>query len=264
MDSFRLPTKQLVPGVHLMTAKPLVRPKALDLFCGAGGASMGLYRAGFDVTGVDIKPQPRYPFKFIQADALEFPLDGYDFIWASPPCQAYSIMRNLPWLRHKEYPRLIRPIRDRLDAFGVPYTIENVMGAKHDGMVAHWLCGTMFGLPFYRHRLLETNWFWMRPPHEAHPVKEQTVRNGRMCGSRARDIVFQRRGKELTHRIIGNGAQRPGAGVGHAAGIALVREAMQIDWMSREEITQAIPPAYSEFIGKQALQFLRSTSGAAT
>src|SRR5439155_1598822 len=148
--------------------------RALDLFCGAGGASMGLHRAGFEVTGVDINPQPRYPFRFIQADALEFPLDGYDFIWASPPCQAYSIMRNLPWLRHKEYPR-----------------------------------------------------------------------------------VIQHRGKELTRRVIGNGAQRAGAGVGHAAGVAMVRAAMGIAWMTREEITQAIPPAYSEFIGKQALQYLQ-------
>ena len=238
-----------------------MKPRCLDLFCGAGGASMGLHRAGFDVIGVDIKPQPRYPFKFIQADAMTFLLDGYDFIWASPPCQAYSIMRNLPWLRDKEYPRLIRPVRVRLEASGIPYCIENVMGAIHDGMVADWLCGTMFGLPFYRHRLMETNWFWIRPPHPAHAVKAQSVRNGRTMGSRARDIVFQKSAAKTNHFSSpipvsqrGNGAQRPGAGVGHAAGIQLVREAMQIDWMTREEITQAVPPAYSEFIGKQAIQ----------
>lgn len=246
--------------------------RALDLFCGAGGATRGLQLAGFHVTGVDNRPQPRYcGDAFILADALEVPLEGFDFIWASPPCQAYSIMRNLPWLKHKEYPRLIRPIRERLLATGTLYCIENVMGARHDGMKADWLCGTMFGLPFYRHRLMETNWFWMRPPHSRHDVNRVSVRAGRTLGSRARDVVFVPRGKELTRRLCPqrngtlsrwqypeNGARRMAAGVGHAPGVALVREAMQIDWMTRDELTQAIPPAYSRFIGEQVRQYLEA------
>src|ERR1041384_7597678 len=102
-------------------------PRALDLFCGAGGAAMGLYRAGFEVTGVDLKPQPSYPFRFIQADALTFPLAGYDFIWASPPCQAHTAMRTMP--DAKKHPDLIPATRDLLRRSGLPYVIENVEGA---------------------------------------------------------------------------------------------------------------------------------------
>ncbi len=90
---------------------------------------MGLHRVGFEVVGFDIKPQPRYPFEFHQADALTVDLSGFDAVWASPPCQAYSIMRNLPWLKDKEYPRLIDPTREVLVASGKPWIIENVMGA---------------------------------------------------------------------------------------------------------------------------------------
>lgn len=108
------------------------RLKVLDLFCGAGGAAMGLQRAwpNAEITGVDNRPMAHYPFNFILADAMTFPLEGYDFIWASPPCQGYSIMRNLPWLREKEYPLLIAPTRERLIVSDVPYCIENVPGAK--------------------------------------------------------------------------------------------------------------------------------------
>lgn len=203
---------------------------------------MGYYRAGFDeIVGVDIRPQPRYPFTFVQADAMTYPLDGFDAIHASPPCQGYSIMRNLPWLRHKEYPLLIEPMLERLVASGTPWMVENVMGAK---LPAGWLCGGMFGLPFYRHRFFHTSFFWMQPGHPRH---EFTVRNGRTMGARARDIVH-------------NGAQKLGANVGHAAGVSLAREAMGIPWMSREEITQAIPPAYTEYIGRQ---LIRQMKGAA-
>ena len=222
-------------------------PRLLDLFCGAGGAARGYQEAGFYVVGVDNRPQPRYAGdEFIQADALEF-MDaggwqGFDVIHASPPCQGYSIMRNLPWLRHKEYPLLIEPVRERLQIIGLPFVIENVMGAQRKAeMRAGWLCGGMFGLPFYRHRLFETNWPWLQPGHPRHRF---TVRNGRTLGSRARDIVH-------------NGAQKVGANVGHAAGVQDAREAMQIDWMTRDEITQAIPPTYTEFIGKQLMRHLR-------
>jgi len=130
-----------------------MKPRALDLFCCAGGATKGLQRAGFHVTGVDIKPQPRYcGDEFHQADALTFPLDGYDFIWASPPCQAYSDMKQMP--NAVEHPELIEPVRERLNASGKPWVIENVEGAPlsvHAPMLftnisGIVLCGTMFGL----------------------------------------------------------------------------------------------------------------------
>lgn len=273
--------------------------EVLDLFCGAGGAAMGIHRAlvsaniPHKITGVDIVNQPRYPFCFRLANAMHYPLENFDFIWASPPCQGYSIMRNLPWLRKKVYPLLIAGTQKRLRDSGIPFCIENVQGAKRE-MDANWLCGTMFGLPFYRHRMMETSFMWLAPGHRSHQF---TVRNGRMRGARARDIVFSDsedtrgkeswpgrrgeaghgltldRGKELTRKIPKefaghspmpvqhagsvvfpqNGARKTGAGYGHAAGISEVRKAMQIDWMTREEITQAVPPAYSEFIFRQFL-----------
>jgi DNA (cytosine-5)-methyltransferase 1 len=228
------------------------------LFCGAGGAAVGYHRAGFtEIVGVDIKPQPRYPFTFVLGDALEYVKahgHEYDAIHASPPCQGYSIMRTLPWLRHKEYPLLIQPTADALNAIGCPWVIENVMGAK---LASGWLCGKMFGLPFFRHRFFWAGaWFWLQPPHEVH---RSIIRPTRTLGSRARDGVAtrdrrgkERRGKELTRRV--NGARSNGANVGHAPGVAAVREAMGLPYMTREEITQAIPPAYTEFIGKQLLQ----------
>jgi len=234
--------------------------RLLDLFCGAGGAAMGYSRAGFtEIVGVDIAPQKRYPFTFVQADALEYLAEcgkDFDAIHASPPCQGYSIMRNLPWLRHKEYPLLIQPTADMLNEIGKPWIIENVMGAK---LASGWLCGTMFGLPLFRHRFFWAgNWFWLQPSHIPHKI---IIRPTGSLGSRARDIVASRdrRGKELTRRVIYSEAEDarglqtwPGR-----AGVKAVREAMSIDWMTREEITQAIPPAYTEFIGRQLLEALR-------
>ena len=215
------------------------RPRLLDLFCGAGGAAMGYHHAGSDVTGVDIKPQPHYPLPFILGDALEYVrVHGkeYDAIHASPPCQAYSIMRNLPWLKDRHYPKLIYPVRLLLNEAQRPWVIENVMGAK---LSAGWLCGTMFNLPFFRHRFFEAGgWFWLQPCHRPH---RNRIRPGHSLGGRARDIVFspaEDNGLTLTQ------AQR-------------VRDAMQIDWMTSDEITQAIPPAYTEWIGKQLLKVVR-------
>ncbi len=232
------------------------KPRLLDLFCGAGGAAVGYSRAGFEVVGVDIAPQKNYPFAFIQADAMTFPLEGYDAIHASPPCQGYSIMRNLPWLRDREYPLLIEPTRERLIASGLPWVIENVMGAQRKAqMHAGWLCGQMFGIPVLRHRLFQTSFYWLQPAHMPH---WGTVRNGRTLGSRARDIVTvdglerNMRGK----RTLGNGAQAPAANVGHAAGFELAKLAMGIDWMKREELTQAIPPVMTEYIGRALMAAL--------
>lgn len=131
----------------------------LDLFSGAGGAAMGLHRAFPDaeIVGVDIKPQPRYPFEHVVADAMTYPLDGFDFIWASPPCQGYSAMRHLPWLKDKDYPMLLEPTIERLTAGDAPWLVENVERARsafnRAGCYHGWLCGTMFGRRFYRHRI---------------------------------------------------------------------------------------------------------------
>lgn len=134
--------------------------KALDLFCGAGGASMGLANAGFEVTGVDIFDQPNYPFTFYKANALEFDLSGFDFIWASPPCQAFTLAQRI---QKNQHPDLIEPIRQRLIETNKPYCIENVVGAPLINPIL--LCGSMFpGLRVYRHRLFESNFKIVPPP----------------------------------------------------------------------------------------------------
>ena len=250
------------------------KPLMYDLFCGGGGAAKGYMDAGFRVVGVDIKPQPRYCGDgFIQMDALEF-LERYlageferaQAFHASPPCQGYSIMRNLPWLRGKDYPLLIDPTRELLNSTGLPWVIENVMGAHLD---AGWLCGTMFGLPFYRHRYFEANWLWLAPGHLKHVA---VISAAGTLGGRARDIVFPvpagnfdrwrasgdpmaaLMGKMATLGKWQNGAQAAGVGVGHAKGWRLAAEAMGIDWMKREDLTQAIPPVYTRHVGAQLLR----------
>lgn len=225
--------------------------RVLDLFCGEGGAAMGLKRAWPDaeIIGVDIKPMPKYPFTFVLADALEYVLDGADFIWASPPCQGYSIMRNLPWLRDRTYPMLIPAVRALLKASGAQWVIENVAGsrksAKHpEGLEAGWLCGSSFGLPIFRHRYFEASFLWLQPPHIPH---DAVISPGRMLGNRAREPVAARKTGQRY------GFDRPGAAVGHGnmAGLS-ARDALQVPWMSRDGATQAVPPAFSEFIARQA------------
>ena len=249
--------------------------RLLDLFCGAGGAAMGYSRAGFArFVGVDIEPMPRYPFEFIQADALEYLAEhGHEFdaIHASPPCQGYSIMHNLPWLRGRDYPLLILPTIEMLEGLGKPYVVENVMGARHGsktlkkrgleahGLKAGWLCGAAFGLPFYRHRLFATNWLWLAP---GHPMHQGVVTPGRMLGDRANQVAYcESAGRDsggLTqpHNGLTAWQEKSLVGMGHAKGWRLASEAMGIDWMKREELTQAIPPAFTEFIGRQLLEVL--------
>lgn len=220
------------------------RPRILDLFCGAGGAAMGYHRAGFDVVGVDLHPQPRYPFEFIQADAIEYlsetMAEGFDLIHASPPCQFYSRLRTLPWLKDKVYWDSIPPTRAALEAVGKPYVIENVEGAPVDGIT---LCGTMFGLqwedgtPLYRHRPFETPIFMLAP---GHPKHMHTLVPGRLLKGRAR----------LNNGyVIG----------GHQNGLRAMG-AMGIDWMTGSELSQAIPPAYTEWIGTQLLASMRAVA----
>ena len=131
--------------------------RILDLFCGAGGAAAGYHRAfpNAEIVGVDIVPQPRYPFTFIQADALEFPLDGFDFVHASPPCQAFTAYRRRGGGVGDGYPDLIAVVRARLLCHDATYVIENVPGAPLHHPVQ--LCGSSFGLNVRRHRLFETS-----------------------------------------------------------------------------------------------------------
>jgi DNA (cytosine-5)-methyltransferase 1 len=223
-------------GISVQAAVVGVKPRLLDLFCGAGGAAMGYHRAGFEVVGVDINPQPHYPFEFHQADALTFPLDGYDAIHASPPCQAYSIMRNLPWLKGREYWDSIPPTRDLLATATVPWVMENVRGSPLDGV---FLCGQMFqldwpdGRPIYRHRVFESSWFMLAP---GHPQHYRAAVPGSMLGSRQTRMSGIGGG-----RLVVNGRTRVN---GTAVGI---------DWMTSAELSQAIPPAYTEWIGRQLL-----------
>ncbi len=199
--------------------------RALDLFCGAGGASMGLHRAGYDVTGVDINPQPNYPFKFIQADALEFEWAA-DLIWASPPCQAFTAYKRRPDHVAPAL-NLIPPTRDLLMASGIPYIIENVPGAREHLRDPAQLCGSSFRLNVRRHRLFETS-FAVTPPPCDHSW--QTPRFA-----------------PATNRT--NLRSTVEVGVWRIP-LDVQQCAMGIDWMTREELSQAIPPAYSEFLAR--------------
>lgn len=204
-------------------------PRLLDLFCCAGGAAMGYHRAGFAVTGIDIKPQPNYPFEFHQGDALEY-LEAhgheYDAIHASPPCQSYSAMSKCRPGLAETYPDLVGPTRRVLDEVGVPYVIENVVGSPVRPDVT--LCGHMFNLPLYRHRVFESNVALPQPDHVAHTLPASKA-----------------------------GHWRPGTIMsisGHVSPIAKAREAMGgIDWMNRAELAEAIPPQYTQHLGEQLL-----------
>jgi len=211
------------------------RPRLLDLFCGAGGAAMGYHRAGFEVVGVDIKPQPHYPFEFHQGDALEYCREHgreFDAIHASPPCQAYSFVSTFNNVKSL-HPELIEPTRSLLADTGKPYVIENVTGAPLVDPVV--LCGLMFGLKVYRHRGFECSWFFMRPGHPQH---------------RAKCTPLKKRTKHKEGEFL--------TVTGHFAyPMKTVEKAMGIDWMSRAEIPQAIPPAYTQFIGEHLMKYLQ-------
>jgi DNA (cytosine-5)-methyltransferase 1 len=220
----------------------MTRPRLLDLFCGAGGCSVGYHRAGFDVVGVDLHPQPRYPYEFVQADALTFPLDGFDAVHASPPCQAYSAGRNM-WkgrLPDDRHPDLVDATRARLIAAEAPYVIENVEGAPLTNYVV--LCGDMFGLGVKRHRLFETSFFIWNPP---------------ICRASHPDFVASVFGNGALSRTPRGGTTTHGTGNFMQQRVHVTHEeakrAMGIDWMTRDELSQAIPPAYTEWIGEQLL-----------
>lgn len=176
--------------------------------------------------GVDIDPQPRYPFEFIQADAIEHVKEHgheYDAIAASPPCQKYSKAQRI---QKNDHPDLIGPTRDALLAVGKPYVIENVEDARDELLDPKMLCGDMFGLRTYRHRLFETgNGFTFdAPEHRAH--KNKTAKMGRPVKT-----------GEFMH-VVGN-----------FTGVELAREIMDMPWASRDGLREAIPPAYTHWLG---------------
>ena len=216
--------------------------KILDLFCCAGGVAVGYHRAGFEVVGVDIKPQPHFPFEFIQADALTLPikfLRTFDAIHASPPCQSYSDLAKRNGNGH-EWPRLIEPVREILIKSGKPYVIENVEGAPLLNPVV--LCGTMFkGLRVLRHRLFEANFTIIAPPHGKHPRCHTFDKRKSQYGKTDDMIDF----------VSVNG--------GGNCTVAAARDAMGINWMNKDEMNEAIPPAYMEFIGKQLIKYLKTS-----
>jgi len=213
--------------------------RLLDLFCGAGGCSMGYHRAGFEVVGVDINPQPNYPFEFHQADALTYPLDGFDVIHASPPCQHFTKYRNCRKDIAERYEDLIEPVRKRLEDAGRPYVIENVVGAPLLSPVT--LCGSMFGLDVRRHRLFESN-VPMFPPACNHNIWEPN----RFPGGRSRE-----RGHA---RVLCRGTVEVGR---WNIPLATQQRAMGIDFISDVRmLSQAIPPAYTEWIGRQIMEAL--------
>jgi DNA (cytosine-5)-methyltransferase 1 len=212
------------------------RPLLLDLFCGAGGAAMGYHRAGFDVVGVDIAPQPHYPFEFHQGDAMTWPLDGYDVIHASPPCQHFSQMSLCRPGLAATYPDLVDPTRQLLRATGRPYVIENVVGAPLENPIQ--ICGSGLGMTLQRHRLFESNMALMGVPC-AHGQNAWNPAYGHATNRKRRRVP-----------VIGEWRIPK----------ALQDEAMGIDWMTLTELSEAIPPAYTEFIGAQLLQHVRAAA----
>lgn len=201
------------------------KPRLLDLYCKAGGASTGLAKVGFDVYGCDIERQPNYPFPLFQQDALSIPLDGFEAYWASPPCQGYS------WAARrwgKDWTDLIAVTRERLEATGKPFIMENVIGAP----LLNWvvLCGESFGLKVIRHRLFEANFLLLVPPHLRHRGK---VKDG------------------FYVTVAGHGGEGSGS-------FQKWQEAIGIDWMTKEEMAQAVPPAYAEFLGRQMIAVVKA------
>lgn len=219
------------------------RPRLLDLFCGAGGATRGYRFAGAHVTGIDNRPQPRYcGHRFILGDALELLADpafvgGFDAIHASPPCQRYSDLAKRNG-NGDDWPDLIAPTRELLEASGLPWVIENVEGAPlHDPVM---LCGTMFaGLRVIRHRLFESNLPLTAPPHGRHPLVFTHDKRKAHHGQLDQDTAFV--------QVTGGGN----------CTVANKRAAMGVPWMSGAEANEAIPPAYTEHIGHQLLAHVR-------
>lgn len=218
--------------------------RLLDLFCGAGGCAVGYHRAGFaDIIGVDNRPQRRYPFRFFQADAMDFlsrvKLGDFDMIHASPPCQAYSVAT--PMHRRGAHPDLVEASRELLKSSGIPYVIENVVGAPLQSPIL--LCGMMFGLKLFRHRLFESSHLLLAPLHVPHGASRIGIDGFCTVAGGGNSGIRYRKGGVCIRK-------RPEDGVDGW------RRAMGIDWMTRDELAQAIPPAYTEWIGEQIIPLL--------
>lgn len=206
------------------------RLRVLDLFCCQGGAAMGYHRAGFDMTGIDLAPQPRYPFRFIQADAIDYVREHgaeFDFIHASPPCQRYSRAQKI---QHRDHPDLIAPTRTALEATGRPWVIENVEEAHRELRDPVTLCAAAFGMRTYRHRLFETGGtFTFTPPqHPAHWAPLTKMGRPRVAG-------------HFAHYV------------GNFSGVQEARTDMGVSWMNRDGIRECIPPAYTQHIATALL-----------
>jgi DNA (cytosine-5)-methyltransferase 1 len=230
-----------------------LKPRILDLYCGAGGAGVGYARAGFKVVGVDIVEQPRYPFEFVQAEALEFlgrlidperawqgtawysPAISFDAIHASVPCQFATDYRRTGLVR--EHENLIPATRELLEATGLPFVIENVERARPWLRDPVLLCGSMFDLDVKRHRLFEASWPLEEPWQ---PCRHKLWADDRYPGA--------------TNR---NGRRTVEIGVWRIP-LAVQQDAMGIDWMTLEELSEAIPPVYTEHVGAALLSHIRA------
>lgn len=212
--------------------------RLLDLFCGAGGCAMGYSRAGFtEIVGVDIKPQKRYPFEFVQGDAIEYlgkHGKKFDAIHASPPCQRFS-RRGA---KRAEHPDFIGPTRESLALIGAPFVIENVPQSPLRNPIV--IRGDLFGLGVIRERWFEANWPIVQPDLPGELPAIDGVR------------FFTVTGSSGGHGCKKSGNRKISGGTGDQW-----RVAMGIDWMTNKEIVQAIPPAYTEFIGRQLIELLR-------
>jgi hypothetical protein len=218
--------------------------RVLDLFCCGGGAARGYAKAGFDIVGVDIEDQPQYPFTFVLADALEYVFEKaneFDLIHASPPCQGYSTAVSsstskwVPTLG-KDEPKLIAPLREILNAAGIPYIIENVAGARGEMLTPVMLCGTMFGLPIPRHRLFECSWPLPQPVHGK-------------CRGVAKDYAAKMEWEYRDMSVTGKG-RRAGTATRwkHILGIDASEH------MTQHQLAECIPPAFTEYIGNEFLK----------
>lgn len=216
----------------------------LELFCGGGGSAFGYHLAGFDVVGVDIDPQPDFPFEFHQADALDFPLDGFDAYHASPPCDDHSALAIVNAAKGTGW--MLGATLERFAALSAPWVVENVEPADMPGSVT--LCGSEFGL---KARMGDGREVWLKRHRKFRSNVFLWGAGGCNCHGKP------------TIGVYGGGAGGPRNGAGRGPGAAqAAREVMGIDWMARDRLDRAIPPAYTEYIGAQLIDFLAAERAA--